>query len=432
MKALDYFPHRGDRSYAVEHYDLTLSYNVDSNQLRGKAVLSAQALTDLREVRLDLSGLRVTKVTVDGVGSRFVVKRDHLVVKPLVPIDSGETFRIAVAYSGQPRPVPDGDDECGWEELDDGVLVAGQTNGSPSWFPCNDRPDDKATYRIELTVPTAYHVVANGVCTSQWRSASTTTWVYEQREPMPTYLATVQIGRYVARPVGGSSVPMTAVLPQRLIGRYRSAFGRQPEMLDFYARLFGPYPFAGYTVVITDDELEIPLEAQGMSTFGSNFLTSDWDHVRLVAHELSHQWFGNAVTLTSWRDIWLHEGFACYCEWLWSEESGSRSADAWARDHWARLARKPQDLLLADPGPDLMFDDRVYKRGALLLHTLRLTIGDDTFFSLLRTWVERYRYGSVTSAMFESLAAEVCDQPLDALFRTWLHQRPLPPLPAAR
>jgi aminopeptidase N len=432
VKALDYFPHRGDRSYSVAHYDLALSYNIDSNQLRGKAVLSAGALTDLREIRLDLSGLRVTKVTVDGTASRFVVKQDHLVVKPRVPIDAGESFRVVVAYSGQPRPVPDGDDECGWEELDDGVLVAGQTNGSPSWFPCNDRPDDKATYRIELTVPSAYHVIANGVCTSQWRSASTTTWVYEQREPMSTYLATVQIGRYVVRPVTGASVPMSAVLPQRHVGHYDSAFGRQPEMLDFYARLFGPYPFPAYTVVVTDDELEIPLEAQGMSTFGSNFLTSAWDHVRLVAHELSHQWFGNAVTLSSWRDIWLHEGFACYCEWLWSEESGSRTADAWARDHWARVARKPQDLLLGDPGPDLMFDDRVYKRGALLLHALRLTIGDDRFFELLRTWVERYRYTSVTSTMFESLAAEIAGEPLEDFFRAWLRQRPLPTLPDAR
>ena len=431
MKAREYFPHRGDRSYAVAHYDLTLSYNVDSNQLRGKAVLSVEALSDLRELRLDLSGLRVTKVTVEGAGARFVTKSQHLIVRPKGPIKAGTSFRVVVAYNGQPRPVPDGDDECGWEELADGVLVAGQTNGAPSWFPCNDRPDDKATYRIELTAPNAYHVVANGVCTSQWRSASTTTWVYEQREPMATYLATVQLGRYVVHPVGGSSVPMSAVLPQRLLRRYDSAFGRQPEMLEFYARLFGPYPFAAYTVVITDDRLEIPLEAQGMSTFGSNFLSSDWDNVRLVAHELSHQWFGNALTLSSWRDIWLHEGFACYCEWLWSEESGGRSAEARARDHWRKLADEPQDLLLGDPGPDLMFDDRVYKRGALLLHALRLTVGDDRFFSLLHTWVERHRYGSVTSAMFESLAAEVAGEPLADLFGAWLRQRPLPGLPAA-
>jgi aminopeptidase N len=431
VNSTEYFPARGDRSYAVSHYDLTLSYVVDTNHLRGKAVLTAEAVGDLSELRLDLSGLRVTKVTVDGVAARWVAKSQHLLVRLKRPITAGTTFRVVVAYNGQPRPVPDGDDECGWEELADGVLVAGQTNGSPSWFPCNDRPDDKATYRIELTAPNSYHVVANGVCTSQWRSASTTTWIYEQREPMSTYLATVQIGRYVVHAVEGSTVAMSAVLPNRLLDRYDSAFGRQPEMMDFFARLFGPYPFAAYTVVITDDRLEIPLEAQGMSTFGSNFLTSDWDNVRLVAHELSHQWFGNAITLSSWSDIWLHEGFACYCEWLWSEESGGRSTDARARDHWSKLAGKPQDLLLGDPGPDLMFDDRVYKRGALLLHALRLTVGDDRFFSLLRTWVERHRYGSVTSAMFESLAAAVTGEPLDDFFRFWLRQRPLPGLPPA-
>jgi aminopeptidase N len=430
VKAQEYFPHRGDRSYAVAHYDLTMSYHVDSNQLRAKAVLLAEAVTDLAELRLDLSGLRVTKVTVDGAGARFVVKRQHLVVRPRRRLKAGEWFRVAVSYHGAPSPVPDGEDECGWEELADGVLVAGQTNGAPSWFPCNDRPDDKATYRIELAAPNDYQVVANGVCTSQYRSASSTTWVYEQAEPMATYLATVQIGRYVVHPVAGSSVPMSAVLPHRLLARYDSAFGRQPEMVDFYARLFGPYPFAAYTVVITDDRLDIPLEAQGLSTFGSNFLTSEWDNVRLVAHELSHQWFGNALTVSSWRDIWLHEGFACYCEWLWSEESGGRSADDQARGHWSKLAAKPQDLLLGDPGPDLMFDDRVYKRGALLLHALRLTVGDELFFSLLRTWVERYRYGSVTSAMFESLAEEVAGEPLADLFRGWLRQRALPGLPA--
>ena len=431
MKRTDYFPERGDRTFAVSHYDLTLSYDVDSNHLRGKAALLVEAVTDVTEVRLDLIGMRVTKVTVDGDRVRFAVKDEHLVVRPRRRMKAGEWFRVVVTYGGTPQPVGEGDDECGWEELDDGVLVAGQTNGSPTWFPCNDRPDDKATYRIEISAPNAYYVVANGVCTSRWRSASSTTWVYEQREPMPTYLATVQIGRYVAHQVAGSAVPMSAVLPQRLLPRYDDAFGDQPAMMDLFVRLFGPYPFSAYTVVVTDDDLEIPLEAQGMSTFGANFLTSDWDNVRLVAHELSHQWFGNAVTASSWRDIWLHEGFACYCEWLWSEESGGLTADARAREHWQRLSGLPQDLLLGDPGPELMFDDRVYKRGALLLHALRLTVGDDTFFAILRAWVDRHRYGSVTTAMFESAAATAHGEPLDDLFRRWLRERPLPDLPAA-
>ena len=89
---------------------------------------------------------------------------------------------------------------------------------------------------------------------------------------------------------------------------------------------------------------------------------------------------GNAVTIRSWKDIWLHEGFACYAEWLWSEASGRDSVDAWAEHYWQRLTDLPQDLLLADPSPQLMFDDRVYTRGALTLHALRRTVGDDRFF----------------------------------------------------
>ena len=186
-------------------------------------------------------------------------------------------------------------------------------------------------------------MVCNGELTSATRHASSTTWVYEQPEPMATYLATVQIGRYQLLELD-AAVPMYAAVPGSLVPRYDAAFGRQPEMLELFIRLFGDYPFAGYTVVVTEDDLEIPLESQGLSTFGANFLTTDWDSERLIAHELSHQWFGNSLTLGEWRDIWLHEGFACYAEWLWSEESGKESAHERAVEHWERLVRR-------GPGP---------------------------------------------------------------------------------
>ena len=97
-------------------------------------------------------------------------------------------------------------------------------------------------------------------------------------------------------------------------------------MIALFEGLFGPYPFDAYTVVVTDDDLEIPLEAQGLSVFGANHMDGRRGSERLVAHELAHQWFGNSLTVGLWRDIWLHEGFACYAEWLWSEASGGRTA----------------------------------------------------------------------------------------------------------
>lgn len=427
----DYFPDHGDARYAVRHYDLRLDYRVDSNRLDGTARLDVVAQADLDEVHLDLHGLEVAKVRVDGAAglARYSHKRDRLIVRTRTRVAAGDALQITVRYGGRPRPIDDGDGGMGWEELTDGVLVAGQTNGAPSWFPCNDRPDDKASYRIEVTTAAPYYVVANGALVERRQGAGSTTWVYEQPEPMATYLATVQIGHYVARQLPDSPVPITAVLPADRLGSYDAGFGRQAQMMDFFVRSFGPYPFGAYTVVITDDPLEIPLEAQTLSIFGSNFLTEDWESVRLVAHELAHQWFGNSVTASSWRDIWLHEGFACYAEWLWSQESGGLTAQEQAATHWQRLADQPQDLLLGDPGAAEMFDDRVYKRGALTLHALRTKLGDDPFFALLQEWVRRHAHGSVTTAMFTGLAEEVAGCPLDDLFTAWLWTADLPQLP---
>ncbi|MGO8772569.1 M1 family aminopeptidase, partial [Mycobacterium sp.] len=146
----------------------------------------------------------------------------------------------------------------------------------------------------------------------------------------------------------------------------------------------------------------------------------------LIAHELAHQWFGNSVTARWWRDIWLHEGFACYAEWLWSEHSGGPSADELARQHYEQLRNKPQDLLLADPGPRDMFDDRVYKRGALTLHTLRGRLGDEKFFALLKDWTTRYRHRTVVTDDFTGLAANYSDESLRPLWDAWLYSTEVP------
>lgn len=424
-----YLPGHGDRSYAVRHYDLELDYAMENNHLSGRAILTVEAITDLAELTLDLHALKVVKV-----GGRRVSKHSHhgsrLRLKLAEPLARGEEASFTITYRGVPKAVQDKVGEAGWEELEDGVIVASQPGGAPSWFPCNDRPDNKATYRISVTAASDYLVIANGTRVEQRRRASRTTTTYEQNEPMATYLATVQIGRYVEHTIP-AAVPMTAAVPPALRSAFDVAFADQPRMLDLFIRLFGPYPFPAYRVVITDDSLEIPLEAQSLSIFGSNFLNRDWDSQRLIAHELSHQWFGNAVTLTTLQDIWLHEGFACYSEWLWSQESGGPSTDERARHHWSRLDDLDQDLMLGAPGADDVFDDRVYKRGALTLHAIRLTVGDDAFFELLREWVRRHSGRSVTTPDFVVLAEEVTGVSIAALIDQWVYAAPLPPLPSS-
>jgi aminopeptidase N len=431
----DYVPGHGDRRYAVEHYDLELDYRVTTNRLAGSATLTVRALQPLTELTLDLHGLHVAKVSVDGrPPARHTHRGSHLVVRLREQRPAGSRLELRIGYAGKPGPAPGAYGGAGWEELTDGVLVGSQPYGAPSWFPCNDRLDDKASYRVALSTAAAYHVVGNGALVGRRSRSGVTTWIYDQPEPTSSYLVSVHIGRYSVTDLGtveaaGAKVPVQIVHPPRLRVGAGTAFANQGQMVTTFAELFGPYPFGSYRAVVTDDPLEIPLEAQGLSSFGANHVVAGWQNERLIAHELAHQWFGNSLTAADWRDIWLHEGFACYSEWLWSQASGGPSVDDHAHDHHARLAALPQDLVVGDPGPRLMFDDRVYKRGALTLHALRGVVGDEAFFDLLRSWTAEHAHGLVTTNAFWAHAQPFTQAPLADLAEKWLFSRRLPKLP---
>ena len=426
-----YLPTAGNFGYRVSRYELELEYKVAINRLAGTATVTAVTLAELQTFSLDLSSaLSVAKVTVNGKRPKhFRTDRDKLHITLADRLPAGAAMTVAVRYSGTPRPKRTPWGEVGFEELTEGALVAGQPNGASSWFPCDDHPSAKASFRIQIATESAYLTLANGKLLSRRARAGMTTWTYEQSEPTSTYLITLQVGPYTRRRMAKNGVEIFSVLPDRLRREFDHDFGRQPQMMKLFVKLFGPYPLAdGYTVVVTDDDLEIPLEAQGISIFGANHCDGRRGSERLVAHELAHQWFGNSVTAQRWRHIWLHEGFACYAEWLWSDHCGERSADDWARHYHRRLVDSPQDLVLADPGPQDMFDDRVYKRGALALHTLRRRIGDDSFFALLREWTSRYRHASVVTDDFIALAAQYTEDSLRPLWAAWLYSAEVPPL----
>lgn len=447
-----YTPESGNFAVAVVHYDLDLDYRMSSNRLQATATLTVVAHDSLNKFSLDIQGLIVSKVSVDGArAARFTQSKNKLKVEVPGRISAGQEFTVVIKYGGNPKPMQTLWGDVGWEELTEGVLVAGQPCGASTWFPCSDHPRNKATYRFIVTTDSPFFVIANGRLETRTVKASRTRWVYAALEPMPAYLATVQIGHYRPQELPAGRVPMNSFIPNDLADQFLADFSCQRDMMAVFEELFGEYPFEAYTVVVTDDDLEIPLESLGISVFGRNHVDGSKGSNRLVAHELAHSWFGNSVTVSTWKDIWLQEGFACYAEWLWSEKSDGKSAAEWAELFWKGLSQLPQDIQVGDPGPALMFDDRVYKRGAITVHALRLFLGDTVFFNMLRAWTSENKFGSVTTADFMShvmtcarsevlegadarAGASVArsDARVMALFDAWLFGFDLPPFPVER
>lgn len=433
MKADPYAPTSGDAALHAQHYDLRLQYKVATNRLDAEAVIQLEALAPLSEIHLDLVGLTASKVRLSGEKrTRFRQGARKLHITPTRTIAVGEKFEVQVRYSGRPQPRNSRWGRVGWEELNDGVLVGSQPVGAPTWYPCNDRVGDRATYNVDLTCEDGYTVVAPGVLTERATRSGTCRWSFVEEVPTATYLVAVHIGRYRSEARRLAAVPGAVHYPAHRATAVHAELSELGAMMALFERSFGPYPLQRYDVVVTDDALEIPLEGQGMAVFGSNHLDGSGALHRLVAHELAHQWFGNSVGLTAWPDIWLNEGFACYAEWLWSQESGSLSCQQQAERHWELLADLPQDLVLTDPGAEEMFDDRVYKRGALTLQALRTTIGDEAFFTVLQRWASDHRHGTATTAEFRQLAEQVHGASLARLFDAWLLQPQLPRLPRTR
>lgn len=425
-----YIPTSGNGGYLAEHYDLSLDYRVATNRLNATTTITARALMRLDRFSLDFAGLSMEKVTVNGARpSKVTHSARKLVITLATTIEAGAEFEVMVRYRGAPHPVRSNWGDVGWEELDDGVLVSGQPCGAASWFPCNDHPSNKASYRITIACESGYTVVSNGVLLNRSSRSGRTSWTFDVREPMATYLATVLIGRYRRRDLAAAPVAHSLFFPAHLATRVGIDFARLGEMIAFFTDRFGPYPFASYSVVVTDDELEIPLEAHGLAVFGSNHVDGAHGSDRLIAHELAHQWYGNSLTVARWQDIWLQEGFACYAEWLWEEQRGGRTVDQLAALHRGKVQALPRDIVVGDPGPHDMFDDRVYKRGALALHAIRKSLGDESFFAALRAYTAARRHAHVSTGDFvEFFAEHTGSRAIGGFVARWVQQSALPSL----
>ncbi|WP_323449408.1 M1 family metallopeptidase [Streptomyces yaizuensis] len=416
------FPRLGNGGYDVRHYSLTLAYDPARRRIDGTAEILARATRGLSAFNLDLHGLAVSAVTVDGARAAANRAGDELTVRPRDDLAGGALFRTVVRYSGMPRALTDADGSReGWLTDDDaGALAVGEPAGSMTWFPGNHHPRDKATYDLVITVPRGVRAISNGVPGPVTTAGGRTTSVWRSPEPMASYLAVLAIGPYtVARTttMPRAGLPLvTAVAPGAGGERTRRLSARVPEVLAWAERRFGPYPFsAGGAIVVPDGMVGYALETQSRPVFPVAYFTPG-----TLAHEIAHQWFGNSVTPESWQDIWLNEGFATYAEWLWTEEDGgARVAESFRRafadrDNWAFPPADPPSAAEISAPP-------VYGRGAMVLHRLRRAVGDAVFFRLLRGWAAEHRHGNASTDDFTAYAERVAGRKLDAVWDPWLY-----------
>ncbi|PZF95602.1 M1 family metallopeptidase [Micromonospora deserti] len=429
----EYFPTYGNGGYDVGQYTVKVRYDPATDRLSGTTTVRAAATTDLSAFNLDLAGLTVRLVTVDGAPAKHTRKGDELVITPASNLIAGNGFVAEIAYGGEPEPLRN---EVlglgGFLHTDDGAVALGQPESASTWFPVNDHPSDKATYDVEITVPDGLTAVSNGVPAGKTSADGWTTWTWAERSPMASYLSMVVIGKFrLTRGEHKGRPVFHAVTTELPVGAADRSIADTVRVADYLESVFGPYPFESYGgVVISDDRIRYALETQSRPVYSAGFFRQG-ENTGVVAHELAHQWFGNSVALTKWQDIWLNEGLATYAEWLWAEHDGRRTAQQ-AFD--TRYAGSPSGVWRTPPGkPGVanLFSESVYQRGGMTVHALRVTVGDKAFFEILKTWAARKRDGNATTAEFVALAERVSGEQLDELFDAWLYgtERPARPEP---
>ncbi|GII86042.1 metallopeptidase [Sphaerisporangium siamense] len=421
------FPKDGNGGYDVAHYGLKLAYDPPTKNLSGVANVTAKAVQELTRFNLDLHGFTVRRVTVDGRQATFAREGDELAVKPVTTIKKGASFQVAVDYGGRPDPVRNSSNlgTYGFIPTKDGAFVTSEPNGAKTWFPCNDHPADKATFDFDVTVPTGLTVIANGELRGvPVKGGPTTTFSWRESHPMATYLATITLGRFdVKTGKTAAGIPVYAATDPEFRRQLDFLYTTSAKVTDHWSTVFGPYPFSSTGGVIDDFSSGYALENQTKPMYGG----FDPDQ-SIIAHELAHQWFGDSLSITRWKDLWLNEGFATYAEWLWTEQNGGPTAAKTFEDYYAA---KNSPMWRYPPGVAQrhdLFNTSVYIRGAMTLQVLRDRIGDKTFFDLIRTWTSQHKYGSVTTADFIKLAESTSGKPLGDLFNAWLYKAERPTL----
>lgn len=401
--------------------------------LEGNVDITLTPTQTLSSFFLDLVGLQVDSVVCRDHALQFRVLSPRLWLEGDSDVAPGDTLRFTVFYGGRPG----NDGFGGFFSLDEVLFTVGQGIYStpPSmtryWLPCHDDPSDKAYWSAEITAPRSVLALSNGKLLAKTERDTVAVWRWRETRPMSTYLMALTAGNLVhfkdqVVSQDGDAIALDFYARPEHENMAKADWRRTGEMISFFEKKFGPYPFDSYGMV------EVPMrgamEHQTLTSFSTYLITGSGEYENIVAHELGHQWWGDWVTPADWRDIWLNEGFASYCEALWQEHlHGAQGLRTTMENFAAEYFLEADQLgMFSLYDPTYLWGATVYEKGAWILHMLRFLVGDSCFFNALQTYGNHFGEKNATTADFARVVSESYGQDLDWFFQQWVYRPDIP------
>jgi len=436
------------------HTKLEVSFDWEKSQLNGRAEITASPYfyaTD--SLILDAKAMEVHAVKMNGKDVKFKYN-DKMFIR--IGLDReynrDEEYTVVIDYTAKPEEKklggssaissdkglyfinPTGEDPNKTPQ----IWTQGETEASSVWFPTIDRPNQKMTQEIFMTVKDKYVTLSNGKLVSQTQNADgTRTDHWKQELPHVPYLAAMFVGEFKVvedvyiRP-DSTEMPVYYYVEPEWEEHAKAIFGATPEMIGFFSDLLGvEYPWDKYHQVVVRDYVSGAMENTGAVIFGDfvyktkRELLDAHDH-SIIAHELFHHWFGDLVTCESWANLPLNESFANYSQYLWDEhyfgkDEADFNAEKEASGYFQSSAQTGHhDMIWYDyDEKEDMFDAHSYNKGGRILHMLRNYLGDEAFFTALKTYLKKHAYQPVEIHQLRLAFEEVSGEDLNWFFDQW-------------
>jgi hypothetical protein len=429
-------PTRRPSYVRTKNYKLDIHADPISTRIDGKAQLTMQASRGgVSTIQLDAADMKIHQVEVVGADLLSFTNDDmNLVIELRQPLNFGQSFDVIVDYTAMR---PESFYSTGPDLTEPSRIQAAYTYtqplGSRYWFPCLDRPSEKAPAQISVTVPAPFKVLSNGELIESDSIQGENKFQFSMSQPIAPYLISLAIGEYeVFSLESRPELPMRVWAPATHQQQVKYDTARTIKMVEAFEAFTGTaYPFAVYNQSVSP-AWRGSMEHQSATTMGEMVLSGDRSREWIVAHELAHQWFGDLVTCEQWEELWLNEGFATYLPNIFYEKIGDTTAvisaiDYWRADYFEEAEYKARALSSNEVNPEDVFDAHSYDKGGLVLHFMRHVANqmdpnssEEIFTKALRSYLSKNRFGAVRSFDLQQSLELTTGQSWQPFFEQWV------------